>query len=128
MQDALALKLWYSRGWSPWSCARIVGLTGSPPPGGQPAAPAAPAAPAKPIGTIDSVTVDTAASTVTVNGWAFDPNSTGSGLAVHMYVNGVGYVLGSGGIRNDVNAAFRISGNHGIGNTVPVTYRERSPA
>ena len=29
-QDALALKLWQSRGWSPWACARIVGLRDSP--------------------------------------------------------------------------------------------------
>ena len=120
VQDALALKLWYSRGWSPWACARIVGLTGSPPPGGQPpAAPVAPPAPAAPRGTIDSVDVNAGASTVTVNGWAVDPNSTGSAIYVHIYVNGVGYALGSGGNRADVNSALRISGNHGFGNTVP---------
>ncbi|GAA1995372.1 putative membrane protein [Nakamurella flavida] len=116
VQDALALKLWYSRGWSPWSCARIVGLTGSPPAGGQPAAPVVLAAP---VGTIDSVTTDAAAATITVNGWAFDPNSSSSAVFVHVYVNGVGYPLGSGGSRADVNAAFRISGDHGIANTVP---------
>jgi len=29
-QDALALRLWQQRGWGPWACARILGLTGSP--------------------------------------------------------------------------------------------------
>jgi len=111
-QDALALRLWQQRGWGPWACARILGLTGSP------SAAPAPAAPAAPAGSLDVVAVS--GGSATVAGWVFDPNSPATSIQTHIYVNGAGYPFVADKDRPDVNAAYGISGGHGFGVTVPL--------
>lgn len=106
-QDALALRLWQQRGWGPWACARTLGLTGSPS-----------AAPAPPVGSLDGVAVS--GGSATVAGWAFDPNSPGTSIQTHIYVNGAGYPFVADGGRPDVNAAYGITGSHGFSVTVPL--------
>ena len=44
-QDALALALWRSRGWSPWACASMVSLSDGTAPAASPPRPAAPKTP-----------------------------------------------------------------------------------
>ena len=113
-QDALALRLWQQRGWGPWACARILGLTGSPsdsPP---------PPPPAPTIGSLDVVAVT--GGSATVAGWALDPNSPGTSIQAHIYVNGAGYAFVSDGGRPDVNAVLGVSGGHGFSVTVPLQW------
>ena len=112
-QDALALRLWQQRGWGPWACARILGLTGSPS-----ATPPPPPPPAKPAGSLDAVTVS--GGSAVVAGWAFDPGSPGTSIQTHVYVNSAGYPFVANQARADVNAAFGITGAHGFGMTVPL--------
>lgn len=109
-QDALALLLWQRRGWAPWACASILGLTGSP---SDPPAP-----PAPPVGSLDVVAVS--GGNATVAGWAFDPNSPGTSIQTHVYVNAVGYPFAADGGRPDVNAAYGITGGHGFSVKVPL--------
>lgn len=109
VQDALALKLWQQRGWSPWACADIVGLTGSPsaaPPGPAPA----------PLGSLDVVAASGLAAVVA--GWAVDPSSPTTSLDVHVYVNGAGAVRSANKPRADVNGALGIYGQHGFYDSV----------
>jgi len=109
-QDALALKLWQSRGWSPWACARIVGLRDSPV-----SAPAAP--PPPPAGFVDSISVNGLSGVAA--GWAYDPSQASTSTQVHIYVN---YQLQRGlanQSRADVNSAFGISGQHGY--SIPIS-------
>ena len=108
-QDALALRLWQQRGWGPWACARIIGLTGSPS--------AAPAPPAPAAGSLDSSRCPAAAPSVA--GWAFDPSSPGTSIQTHVYVNGAGYPFVANEARADVNAEYGITGGHGSSVTVP---------
>ena len=109
-QDALALRLWQQRGWGPWACARILGLTGSP---SDPPPPPAPT-----IGSLDVVAVT--GGNATVAGWALDPNSPGASIQTHIYVNGAGYAFVADGGRPDVNDAYGVSGGHGFSVTVPL--------
>ncbi len=103
-QDALALRLWQAQGWTPWTCAEIIGLTTPQPP--------------RPLGTIDVVSAS--GSYAFVAGWDFDPNASGVPTATHIYVNGVGYPFVADKARPDVNAAFGIDGAHGFAETVPL--------
>jgi len=112
-QDALALRLWQQRGWGPWACARILGLTGSPS-----ATPPPPPPPAPPVGSLDAVTVS--GGSAVVAGWAFDPGSPGTSIQTHVYVNSAGYPFVANSARADVNAAFGVTGGHGFGVTVPL--------
>ncbi len=109
-QDALALKLWQARGWSPWACASIIGLTSSPP------SPPTPPKPAPPVGYVDNVSVN--GTTATVAGWTLDPGSPGTSIAVHLYVNNAGFAYIANKPRPDVNAAMRVTGQHGFSETV----------
>jgi hypothetical protein len=53
--------------------------------------------------------------TVTVAGWAFDPDSRGSASELHVYVDGAGVALMADGVRPDVGAAFPGAGSgHGF--------------
>ena len=108
VQDALALKLWQQRGWSPWACAGIVGLSGSPSD--------SPPAPTPPIGSVDVASGNQL--TATVAGWAVDPSSPSTSIDVHIYVNGVGVARTANKARADVNGALGIYGQHGYSEQV----------
>lgn len=80
-----------------------------------------------PQGWVDSVT-STAAGKITVTGWAFDRDSCGSQLQIHVYVGGPvgsgapGYAVTANAYRPDVNRAFPGVGNyHGFNSTISVS-------
>jgi hypothetical protein len=57
-------------------------------------------------------------------GWTYDPNSSGTRIDVHYYIDGV--FAGASKAdkpRSDVNTAFGIAGNHGFEFRVPDSYR-----
>lgn len=92
-QDALAYQLWQQNGWSPWTCASIVGLPagGS---GGPARAPVAPRAVTKPVairqaGRLQTVTDSRDTGKLTVTGWAADLNTANAQSSVRITVNGV---------------------------------------
>jgi hypothetical protein len=111
VQDALALKLWQQRGWSPWACAGIIGLSGSP-------SDAPPSPPPSPIGHLDAATGSQL--TATVSGWALDPSSPTTSIDIHIYVNQVGVARSANKPRADVNAALGVYGQHGFTEQVPL--------
>jgi hypothetical protein len=54
-------------------------------------------------------------STMTVSGWAFDPDSATTPSQVHVYVDGQGVAVTANGSRPDVGAAFSgVGNNHGF--------------
>ena len=110
-QDALALALYRQRGWSPWVCARNLGLPV------RPDAPA-PVAPLPPTGSLD--TVQLAGTSAYVAGWALDTNAGSSPIPVHIYVNGSGYPFTADKARADVNSVMRVAGQHGFSEYVPL--------
>ena len=114
VQDALALTLYRQRGWSPWACARILGLPVRP---DVPAAPVPPP-PVAPVGSLDAVQVS--GRTATVGGWVLDGNTSASSIQVHIYVNSAGYAFMANQARPDVNAVLGVSGQHGFTETVPL--------
>lgn len=69
-----------------------------------------------PVACVDSVT--SSGSTVTVSGWAYDPDCPSASLSLHAYVggpagSGEGAYTGSANLVSaDVNSAYNISGNH----------------
>ncbi len=73
----------------------------------------------EPKGNIDGI------SNGVISGWAYDPDEPSKSITIHVYVDGPvgnGRVVGSATankLRNDVNAAYGISGNHGFGFTIP---------
>ena len=91
VQDALALTLYRQRGWSPWACARILGLPVRP---DVAAAPPPPPPPAPPIGSLDAIQVS--GTTATVAGWVLDGNAPSNSIQVHIYVGSVGYAFVAG--------------------------------
>ena len=78
--------------------------------------------PDPPFGSVDAVAV--AGSNATVAGWALDRQSSGTSIAVHIYVtNGVSTrssAFTADGARPDVNSAFGVGGRHGFSGTVPL--------
>jgi GH25 family lysozyme M1 (1,4-beta-N-acetylmuramidase) len=68
-----------------------------------------------PVGVIDSVT--SSGNSISVTGWAFDPNANDP-IFVHVYVNGASVGVLANGNRPDVGAAFGIAANHGFTSTV----------
>ncbi|MBK9041289.1 MAG: M12 family metallopeptidase [Bdellovibrionales bacterium] len=57
-------------------------------------------------------------------GWTYDPNSSGTNIDVHYYIDGA--FAGASKAdkpRSDVNTAFGIAGNHGFEFRVPDSYR-----
>ncbi|TFV87802.1 hypothetical protein [Blastococcus sp. CT_GayMR16] len=61
-------------------------------------------------------------STVTVGGWAFDPDAPTAVSQVHVYVDGEGAAIIAGGSRPDVGAAFAgAGGDHGFGHATTVS-------
>ena len=103
-QDAMALKLWQERGWSPWACASIIGLTAP--------------KPVPPVGVVDSV--QNYGTSATVTGWTYDPASPGTSIDVHFYVNNAGHAYPANKPRPDVNSAFGITGQHGFSQNIPL--------
>ena len=71
-----------------------------------------------PVGVVDAAV--SASGAVTISGWAFDPDTSAS-IGVHFYVDG-GWATATtaGGSRPDVNAVYRITGNHGYSVTIPL--------
>lgn len=79
---------------------------------------------ASPVGAVDSVVA--APGGVRVNGWALDPESTAS-IAVHAYVDGVGYPLRASGQRPDIGRAYPANGAaHGFTADLPASAGARS--
>jgi hypothetical protein len=68
------------------------------------------------FGSLDGVTGGT--RSVTVRGWAIDPNTT-SPIAVHVYVDAVGTALTADVSRPDVESVFGSGALHGFDGTVP---------
>ncbi|GAA1995338.1 transglycosylase family protein [Nakamurella flavida] len=114
-QDALALKLWQQRGWSPWVCASILGLDGAGGGGGNNSAAA--------VGSLDSVSADGLSATVA--GWVLDPTRTSAASQVHVYVSApgvdpIGYPFTADVTRTDVNQVLGVTGRHGFSVQVPL--------
>lgn len=71
-----------------------------------------------PMGSLDTVAVG--AGSVTVAGWALDPD-TRAAVAVHVYVDGrFGAAWTAAGERPDVDRAFGLGAGHGFGGTLAV--------
>ena len=63
-----------------------------------------------PIGSIDGASL--ANGTVTLNGWAIDPNTSSPDI-VHVYVNGVGFQITADGARPDLGNPWGLGNAHG---------------
>ncbi len=76
---------------------------------------------AVPTGSFDAVVA--AATTVTVRGWTYDPNTPTQATKVHVYIDGVGVGIAvAAKPRPDVGRAFPgIGDNHGFSKTVSVS-------
>lgn len=71
-----------------------------------------------PRGRIDAVTV--ASGSVTLSGWAYDPDAPATAISVAVYRDGVGLHWYTTGVpRPDVNSALGITGTHGFRITIP---------
>jgi hypothetical protein len=103
-QDALALALWQQRGWSPWVCARILGLGNNPDPD-------------PPVGAIDPIVHN--GLTASVSGWAFDASNYGQSIQVHVNVNGNRNVFTANQPRPEL-AQYGVPGTHGFRVSVPL--------
>ncbi len=120
-QDALAYRLWQQRGWSPWTCAAIVGL----PQGGSggpviqvQAVHRATVVPS--VGSFDSVVVSTGRTGLRISGWALDRSSSSASISVRVTVNGAAYTVPAASARPDVNRRLTVSGRHGFSLPVAV--------
>lgn len=87
---------------------------------------AAPVAP--PVGALDSVTVSKTSSSasLSVAGWALDKADTTRPTDVHMYVTNPdgtikAYEYTASQPRADVNAALKVTGDHGFAPSIPIT-------
>ncbi len=83
-----------------------------------------------PRGVLDAV--EARGPVISVRGWAFDPDTAGTSIRVHVYVGpqpgesgGRAVEMTANARRDDVNKAFSISGRHGFGRII-VT-RARGP-
>ena len=80
-----------------------------------------------PLGNYEHAT--TGYGTVTVKGWAFDPDQPSDSIRIDVYIGGtadspnaVGYSLGlTDALRSDVNNVYHITGNHGFNRTISTT-------
>lgn len=80
-----------------------------------------------PLGYVDAVKSN-ATKKITVTGWAFDRDSLGSKLQIHVYVGGPagsgapGYIITANSYRPDVNNVYRGVGSyHGFNSTISVS-------
>jgi hypothetical protein len=70
---------------------------------------------AEPVGNWETLTASGSTLTVTVGGWAFDPDDHGRSVPLHVYVDGNVTVIDADQIRADVGAAFPGAGDaHGF--------------
>ena len=69
-----------------------------------------------PVGTVDSIS--TTISSITVTGWALDPD-TANPILVHIYVDGAANPVIADAARPDVGAAYRKGDRHGYVASVP---------
>lgn len=66
-----------------------------------------------PVGCVDNVSGSP--GTITVAGWAFDPDCSSMSIKIHVYFDGTHvYTLDTNHDRSDVRAAFSIDGFHGF--------------
>jgi len=73
-----------------------------------------------PFGSYDSASVD-GAGNLTMAGWAIDPDTLTQPVAVHLYVDGVGFPVSANQSRPDVGAAYPAAGSsHGFSGSVQV--------
>jgi len=68
----------------------------------------------------------TANGAVLIRGWAFDPDQPNDVIPIHVYIidasgNSHGYDMRANQVRDDVNSAYGISGQHGFNLSLPVT-------
>src|SRR5258708_6610124 len=77
-----------------------------------------------PIGSLDAANCDT------IGGWAYDPDTPGIQIGIHIYKDGP---AGSGtfvtntetvGLRSDINTVYGITGNHGFGIFTPASLKD----
>jgi hypothetical protein len=73
-----------------------------------------------PMGTLDSVT--TTGSSISVSGWAFDPDTPTDALMLHVYIDGRGTAIVGANDRPDIARAFPpAGGRHGFSFSAPVS-------
>jgi len=73
----------------------------------------APCLTGRPVGVVDQIS--STGSTVHISGWAYDPDSPSTSIAVAIYSDGHGLMgIHASLPRPDVNAARHITGNHGF--------------
>lgn len=81
-----------------------------------------------PQGCVDSMS-PAGEGKIKVCGWAFDRDSLGSQLQIHVYVGGPagsgapGYVITANAYRPDVNNVYGVGNNHGFASTISVSPR-----
>jgi hypothetical protein len=74
----------------------------------------------RPMGSLDSVT--TTGSSLSVSGWAFDPDTPTDALTLHVYIDGRGTVIVGANDRPDIARAFPpAGGRHGFTFSAPVS-------
>ena len=85
-----------------------------------------------PVGAFDKCSANP--GTVTVRGWAYDPNDTSSQIDVHVYVGGPagsadaeGTAIRADKLRTDVNAAYGVGDYHGYEETIAVSKTGSQP-
>ncbi|WP_427130816.1 hypothetical protein [Pseudarthrobacter sp. S9] len=81
-----------------------------------------------PVGYVDDMSVDTTnpSAVITASGWSFERATPSASNAVHIYVTApdgktTGYAFTANQPRDDVNAAFSLTGRHGFKNSIPIT-------
>lgn len=79
-----------------------------------------------PVGYLDTVTCNSE-GTITVTGWAYDPDKVTESIDVHIYIGGEpgsanaeGYAIKANRSRKDVDNAFHVGEFHGFSATLPV--------
>ncbi len=87
---------------------------------------------ADPIGSYDTCVGGT--GTITITGWAYDPDTPSQSIAIHVYVGGsIGdsnaevYGVPANQASPDVNSQHSITGNHRFSATIPVTKSGSQP-
>lgn len=81
-----------------------------------------------PVGCLDSATGGN--GTITVKGWAYDPEASGDSIKVHVYIGGQAgnsnaesYAITANKEREDVNRVMGVSGKHGFSATIQTSKR-----
>jgi hypothetical protein len=72
-----------------------------------------------PIGTVENVAGGS--GTVTVSGWAYDPNASAASSSVQISIDGAAVTIYADQARPDIDASQHITGQHGYSATLPAT-------